>query len=791
MYKLPDMCDILSYGCIEGEKMIKDSYDIVVVGSGPAGTSVAKTCAKHGLDVVVFERNNEVGAPKRCGEGISANALKRLALDIPKRCIAQEIDGAYAYAPNGKDVKIKFESMKGYVLERKVFDKWLAYEAAKAGARIFTKTFVKDLIIEDNFVKGVVIENSDGEKQIRAKIIVAADGVESTIMRKAGIRTNKSPLLVDSGLQYEMAGIDMRDPKMIELFFGNKIAPRGYCLTGESEVITEEGIIPISDITKGEKVHNLLGWTPVSATSVREYDGNVIRVIPFMFNTEVGMTEDHLVYVWNKRNGFTWKKAGDLKKGVRGYHRTGDYLVFPIPVAKQISCINLADYYEGIIEDGMIYPLGRNQFGAVFKYKHGIMQNLPLTMELMELIGYFISEGNTNSNGIIISNTNADIVNRIKNIGLNAFGFKPSVWINENDKPCIQVNFASMILKNFFAKEFGIGCRNKRIPRWVFGLPTELKKSFLIGLFRGDGSKEISTEGYNILNYISTSKQLIYDLWILLTTIGIVGAIGKNKKKNAYRLRIRGSQINELSDIFDILKHGKRGNKGFFIKDSMIMMGIRSMKTEHFSGKVYDIESGGSFCPGFIVHNCWLFPKGANEANVGIGISGAHQEDTAKAYLDRFIESHPELAKGSIIEVNAGSIPVGGLMENMVGNGIIGVGDAVNQVNAIHGGGIPEAITAGNIAGDVIKDAFVKNDFSKETLSAYNKQWWQQRGDHLKNVEKVREMVENMSDDNMNDLAEVLSGEDLTDFAHGKNIMKLIKIAAKYKLKGVARRIGL
>jgi hypothetical protein len=61
----------------------------------------------------------------------------------------------------------------------------------------------------------------------------------------------------------------------------------------------------------------------------------------------------------------------------------------------------------------------------------------------------------------------------------------------------------------------------------------------------------------------------------------------------------------------------------------------------------------------------------------------------------------------------------------------------------------------------------------------------------LKSVEKVREMFEKMSDEEMNDLAEVLSGEDLVDLSHGKNYAKLAKLYMKFKAKGLRRKIGL
>jgi len=56
------------------------------------------------------------------------------------------------------------------------------------------------------------------------------------------------------------------------------------------------------------------------------------------------------------------------------------------------------------------------------------------------------------------------------------------------------------------------------------------KIALLKGLFLGDGNIEKSSEGFDKLNYTTVSKHLVYDIWMLLSTIGIVGAIGKIKK---------------------------------------------------------------------------------------------------------------------------------------------------------------------------------------------------------------------------------------------------------------------
>ena len=169
----------------------------------------------------------------------------------------------------------------------------------------------------------------------------------------------------------------------------------------------------------------------------------------------------------------------------------------------------------------------------------------------------------------------------------------------------------------------------------------------------------------------------------------------------------------------------------------------------------------------------WIFPKGKERANVGVGVIPG--EKPAKFYLEKFINSHPEIKKGSIIEVNAGCVPVGGLLENMVTNGFLVCGEAAHHVNPIHGGGMKEAIISGNIAADVIMECLRKNDVSEKALSKFNKLWWEERGEHMKKIEKLREVVEKLSDDDLNDLLDALKPEDLIEFSRGSKLSILAK----------------
>src|SRR5512136_1766635 len=128
--------------------------DVVIIGAGPAGTCAAKRLAENGFSVKVYDKRAEIGSPKRCGEGLS-EASQNFVGKIPERCIAQRMKGARLYAPNGRYLDAILTE-GGFILERKVFDKWLAEEAVKAGAYVQANSFVSELIKDDRgFYTGV------------------------------------------------------------------------------------------------------------------------------------------------------------------------------------------------------------------------------------------------------------------------------------------------------------------------------------------------------------------------------------------------------------------------------------------------------------------------------------------------------------------------------------------------------------------------------------------------------------------------------------------------------------
>jgi digeranylgeranylglycerophospholipid reductase len=208
---------------------MKDRYDVLVIGAGPAGSIAAKTAAEKGLDVLLIEKRQEIGDPVRCAEGVSKEYLKK-HVEIDKRWICADLKASHIYAPDGTRIEMAEEisgGEVGYVLERKVFDRALAEHAAKAGAEVRVKTRATGLIIEDDFVKGARLMHLGKEYDVRAKIVIGADGIESKVGRWAGIDTSLKPSDIETCTQYLVTGVNI-DQDHCDFYVGNEIAPGGY-----------------------------------------------------------------------------------------------------------------------------------------------------------------------------------------------------------------------------------------------------------------------------------------------------------------------------------------------------------------------------------------------------------------------------------------------------------------------------------------------------------------------------------------------------------------------------------
>ncbi len=148
-----------------------NNYDVLVIGAGPAGSTAAKAASEKGLKVLMIERKANVGLPVHCA-GYIPRLLSKEA-DFDANAVIQKIDFMRTYLPDGGNIDSR---SPGFILERSIFDKNLALRAVDAG----TDLMIKATAVSRNNGR-VIVKRKQDITEIRAKVIIGADGARSTV----------------------------------------------------------------------------------------------------------------------------------------------------------------------------------------------------------------------------------------------------------------------------------------------------------------------------------------------------------------------------------------------------------------------------------------------------------------------------------------------------------------------------------------------------------------------------------------------------------------------------------
>jgi len=194
-------------------------YDVVVVGGGPAGCMAAKYAARRGVSTLILEEDAEIGKPVHCAGLVSKRAVEESELRT-KSFINCEIKGAVVHSPS-YEVILESPYQRAFAIRRDVFDKALASEAEKEGAEIMLESKVNRLRKKEG-EQGLRITRAttNGEEEIRATVVIGADGVRSTVAKMAGLTVTTNTL---NGVQIE--GAYETEGAFAEIFVGRTIAP--------------------------------------------------------------------------------------------------------------------------------------------------------------------------------------------------------------------------------------------------------------------------------------------------------------------------------------------------------------------------------------------------------------------------------------------------------------------------------------------------------------------------------------------------------------------------------------
>jgi digeranylgeranylglycerophospholipid reductase len=181
----------------------------------------------------------------------------------------------------------------------------------------------------------------------------------------------------------------------------------------------------------------------------------------------------------------------------------------------------------------------------------------------------------------------------------------------------------------------------------------------------------------------------------------------------------------------------------------------------------------GSPAPGGYV---WIFPKGKNIANVGLGVQGTKCKLGAdpKYYLDKFIAEDPRLNKGEVLEIVGGMVSTCPGLDETVADNLVLVGDAARIIDPITGGGICHACRTGMYAGKVLTECAKKNDFSKEALKPYDKMWRDRMEDKLYRNFMAKERLAQLDDKTIDELVMLIQDSNIKE-VNVYNLLKVVK----------------
>jgi geranylgeranyl reductase len=158
------------------------TFDVVVVGGGPAGATAAQTLAAQGRSVLLLDRDGRI---KPCGGAIPPRLIRDF--DIPDELLVAKARSARMVAPSGKRVDIPIEDGFVGMVDREVFDEWLRERAAQSGALRRNGTFEK-ITRDDDGVAIVHFRSRQGNVEmashVRTRAVVGADGARSEVARQ-------------------------------------------------------------------------------------------------------------------------------------------------------------------------------------------------------------------------------------------------------------------------------------------------------------------------------------------------------------------------------------------------------------------------------------------------------------------------------------------------------------------------------------------------------------------------------------------------------------------------------
>ncbi|MEM8772377.1 MAG: FAD-dependent monooxygenase [Pseudomonadota bacterium] len=216
-----------------------DLYDLIVIGASFAGLIAARTAAHRGLRVAVIDAKKEPGARVRTTGILVKEAVAEC--DIPA-ALTRKIPGVRLYAPNHAFTDLFAPGYYFLATDTPAIMRWLAREAARAGADLLFGQRFEDATLADDLVH---IHGTG----LKARYLLGADGAKSRVAQSFGLGRNTEFLI---GMETEFEESPTVDPDFLHCFVDSAHAPGylGWVVPGVG--LTQAGLA-VSDGPLGQK----------------------------------------------------------------------------------------------------------------------------------------------------------------------------------------------------------------------------------------------------------------------------------------------------------------------------------------------------------------------------------------------------------------------------------------------------------------------------------------------------------------------------------------------------------
>jgi geranylgeranyl reductase family protein len=200
---------------------MSNSYDadVIVAGTGPAGATAALRLARAGVRVLMVERY-PLPRQKPCGGGISTRVLSRFPWlpEAVRRIPTHPVSSLYLEGPSGEAFRMQTRGPAVLLIRRIEFDYLLATLAVEAGAQLLAPAAIAQAHQDKD---GVTLRTREG-RELRAPMVIAADGVNSVIARRLGMNPGwpDAKLALDMMEETPVSALRAAEPDTLSVFYG-------------------------------------------------------------------------------------------------------------------------------------------------------------------------------------------------------------------------------------------------------------------------------------------------------------------------------------------------------------------------------------------------------------------------------------------------------------------------------------------------------------------------------------------------------------------------------------------